>query len=104
MSSSEPILGPALVIVCVAMAVAAALVYRISSLGSPWVVPRAAIRAAIKQYESLGADIVEVSLPHTEHAVGVYYIVAAAECSANLARFDGVRYGHRAAGAASRES
>jgi aspartyl-tRNA(Asn)/glutamyl-tRNA(Gln) amidotransferase subunit A len=56
----------------------------------------AAVRAAIKHYESLGAEIVEVSLPHTEHAVGVYYIVATAEASANLARFDGVRYGHRA--------
>ncbi|HEV7866761.1 MAG TPA: Asp-tRNA(Asn)/Glu-tRNA(Gln) amidotransferase subunit GatA [Chthoniobacteraceae bacterium] len=61
----------------------------------------AAVRAAIRQYESLGAEIVEVSLPNTEHAVGVYYIVATAECSANLARFDGVRYGHRAAGAMS---
>ncbi|MDB6173392.1 MAG: gatA [Chthoniobacteraceae bacterium] len=56
----------------------------------------AAIRTAIKHYESLGAEIVEVSLPHTEHAVGVYYIIATAEASANLARFDGVRYGHRA--------
>ncbi|MEA3209256.1 MAG: aspartyl-tRNA(Asn)/glutamyl-tRNA(Gln) amidotransferase subunit [Chthoniobacter sp.] len=61
----------------------------------------AAIRAAIRHYESLGAEIVEVSLPNTAHAVGVYYIVATAECSANLARFDGVRYGHRAAGASS---
>jgi aspartyl-tRNA(Asn)/glutamyl-tRNA(Gln) amidotransferase subunit A len=59
----------------------------------------AAVRAAIKQYQSLGAEIVEVSLPNTEHAVGVYYIIATAECSANLARFDGVRYGHRAADA-----
>ena len=59
-----------------------------------------AIRTAIRHYESLGAEIVEVSLPNTEHAVGVYYIVATAECSANLARFDGVRYGHRASGAA----
>jgi aspartyl-tRNA(Asn)/glutamyl-tRNA(Gln) amidotransferase subunit A len=57
-----------------------------------------AVRAAIRQYESLGAEIVEVSLPHTEHAVGVYYIIATAEASANLARFDGVRYGHRATG------
>ena len=57
----------------------------------------AAVRAAIRQYESLGAEIVEVSLPHTEHAVGVYYIIATAEASANLARFDGVRYGSRAA-------
>lgn len=54
-----------------------------------------AVRTAIAQYESLGAEIVEVSLPHTEHAVGVYYIIATAEASANLARFDGVRYGHR---------
>jgi len=58
----------------------------------------AAVRAAIRQYESLGAEIVEVSLPHTEHAVGVYYIIATAEASANLARFDAVRYGHRAEG------
>ncbi|MCE9611870.1 MAG: Asp-tRNA(Asn)/Glu-tRNA(Gln) amidotransferase subunit GatA [Chthoniobacter sp.] len=59
----------------------------------------AAVRAAVKHYESLGAEIVEVSLPNTEHAVGVYYIIATAEASANLARFDGVRYGHRAADA-----
>jgi aspartyl-tRNA(Asn)/glutamyl-tRNA(Gln) amidotransferase subunit A len=58
----------------------------------------AAVRSAIRKYESLGAEIVEVSLPHTEHAVGVYYIIATAEASANLARFDGVRYGHRATG------
>lgn len=56
-----------------------------------------AVRSAIRHYESLGAEIVEVSLPNTEHAVGVYYIIATAEASANLARFDGVRYGHRAA-------
>ena len=56
----------------------------------------AAVRAAVKKYEELGAEIIEVSLPNTEHAVGVYYIVATAEASANLARFDGVRYGHRA--------
>jgi aspartyl-tRNA(Asn)/glutamyl-tRNA(Gln) amidotransferase subunit A len=57
---------------------------------------KAAVEAAIKQCESLGAELVEVSLPHTEYAVGVYYIIATAEASANLARFDGVRYGHRA--------
>ena len=56
-----------------------------------------AVRDAIAHYESLGAEIVEISLPHTEHAVGVYYIIATAEASANLARFDGVRYGHRTA-------
>ena len=59
-----------------------------------------AVRDAIAHYESLGAEIVEISLPHTEYAVGVYYIIATAEASANLARFDGVRYGHRAAEAA----
>jgi len=56
-----------------------------------------AVRKAIRHYESLGAEIVEVSLPHTDYAVAVYYILATAEASANLARFDGVRYGHRAA-------
>jgi aspartyl-tRNA(Asn)/glutamyl-tRNA(Gln) amidotransferase subunit A len=55
-----------------------------------------AVRKAIRHYEGLGAEIVEVSLPNTDHAVGVYYIIATAEASANLARFDGVRYGHRA--------
>jgi aspartyl-tRNA(Asn)/glutamyl-tRNA(Gln) amidotransferase subunit A len=55
-----------------------------------------AVRNAIRHFESLGAEIVEVSLPHTEYAVAVYYIVATAEASANLARYDGVRYGHRA--------
>ncbi len=60
----------------------------------------AAVRKAIAQYEALGAEIVEISLPHTDYAVGVYYIIATAEASANLARFDGIRYGHRAAEAA----
>ncbi|MEY2498179.1 MAG: aspartyl-tRNA(Asn)/glutamyl-tRNA(Gln) amidotransferase subunit [Verrucomicrobiota bacterium] len=57
---------------------------------------RAAIDAAVAHFQSLGAEIVEVSLPHTEYAVATYYILATAEASANLARFDGVRYGHRA--------
>ena len=57
---------------------------------------RAAVDAAVKQLNSLGAEIVEVSLPSTENAVAVYYIIATAEASANLARFDGVRYGFRA--------
>jgi aspartyl-tRNA(Asn)/glutamyl-tRNA(Gln) amidotransferase subunit A len=56
----------------------------------------ASVRAAIRHFESLGAEIVDVSLPHTEYAVSVYYIIATAEASANLARYDGVRYGHRA--------
>ena len=55
-----------------------------------------AVRTAIDLYKSQGAEIVEVSLPHTKYAVAVYYIIATAECSANLARFDGVRYGKRA--------
>ena len=50
---------------------------------------------AIKSCEAAGAELVEVSLPHTEYAMAVYYIIAPAEASANLARFDGVRYGHR---------
>ena len=57
----------------------------------------ASIRKAIETCEKAGAEIVDVALPHTEYAIAVYYIVATAEASANLARFDGVRYGHRAA-------
>jgi aspartyl-tRNA(Asn)/glutamyl-tRNA(Gln) amidotransferase subunit A len=57
---------------------------------------RAALDAAIQQMDSLGAEVVDVSLPHTDYAVAVYYILATAEASANLARFDGVRYGYRA--------
>ncbi len=58
-----------------------------------------AVDAAVKQLEKLGAEIVEVSLPHTDYAVATYYIIATAEASANLARFDGVRYCARADGA-----
>jgi aspartyl-tRNA(Asn)/glutamyl-tRNA(Gln) amidotransferase subunit A len=58
---------------------------------------RTAIDAALKQYEALGATLVEVSLPKTELSIPVYYIIAPAEASSNLSRFDGVRYGHRAA-------
>ncbi len=54
-----------------------------------------AVRTAIAQLEALGADIREISLPHTEYALPVYYLVAPSEASANLARFDGVRYGPR---------
>jgi len=53
-------------------------------------------QAAIAQLETLGAEVCEISLPHTEYALPVYYILAPAEASANLARFDGVRYGPRA--------
>ncbi len=54
-----------------------------------------AIRAALASYERLGATLVEISLPHTEYAIAAYYIVATAEASANLARYDGIRYGLR---------
>ena len=54
-----------------------------------------AVEAATKLYERLGARLLEVSLPHTEYAVAAYYIVATAEASSNLARYDGVHYGHR---------
>jgi len=57
---------------------------------------RAAIDAALSQYEKLGAKRVEVSLPRTELSIPVYYILAAAEASSNLSRFDGVKFGHRA--------
>ena len=53
------------------------------------------VKAAIEQLEALGAQAVEISLPHTKYALPVYYLIATAECSANLARFDGVRYGPR---------
>nr|WP_297459251.1 Asp-tRNA(Asn)/Glu-tRNA(Gln) amidotransferase subunit GatA [uncultured Halomonas sp.] len=54
-----------------------------------------AVRDAIKVYESLGASVREVSLPHTELAIPAYYVIAPAEASSNLSRFDGVRFGHR---------
>jgi aspartyl-tRNA(Asn)/glutamyl-tRNA(Gln) amidotransferase subunit A len=56
----------------------------------------AAVEKAIAYYQAQGCEIKEVSLPHTEHCLAAYYIIATAECSSNLARFDGVRYGHRA--------
>jgi aspartyl-tRNA(Asn)/glutamyl-tRNA(Gln) amidotransferase subunit A len=57
-----------------------------------------AVREAVDRCAELGAEIVEVDLPHTEYAIAVYYVIATAEASANLARFDGVRYGARVAG------
>jgi len=58
---------------------------------------RRAVDQAIETYRGLGAELVEVSLPHTEYAVACYYLIATAEASSNLARYDGVRYGRRAA-------
>jgi aspartyl-tRNA(Asn)/glutamyl-tRNA(Gln) amidotransferase subunit A len=60
---------------------------------------RLAMDAAVKQLVKLGAELVEISLPHTDYAVATYYIIATAEASANLARFDGIRYGARVEGA-----
>ena len=57
---------------------------------------RQSVEAAIEKFKEMGAEIVNVSLPHTEYAVPVYYLIATAEASSNLARYDGVRYGFRA--------
>lgn len=57
----------------------------------------AAVEAAIAEYKKLGATVVEISLPNTRLSIPVYYVLAPAEASSNLSRFDGVRYGHRAA-------
>jgi aspartyl-tRNA(Asn)/glutamyl-tRNA(Gln) amidotransferase subunit A len=56
---------------------------------------RSRVEDALRVYESLGATLVDVSLPHTEYALATYYIIAPAECSSNLARYDGVRFGMR---------
>jgi len=55
-----------------------------------------AVKQAVDVYRSLGAEVIEVSLPHTKYAVATYYLVACSEASSNLARYDGVHYGHRA--------
>jgi aspartyl-tRNA(Asn)/glutamyl-tRNA(Gln) amidotransferase subunit A len=57
---------------------------------------RAAVRAAVDRFAGLGAEIGEVSLPHTDYALSAYYLIAPSEASSNLARYDGVRYGYRA--------
>jgi aspartyl-tRNA(Asn)/glutamyl-tRNA(Gln) amidotransferase subunit A len=60
---------------------------------------QAAVADAVKTFKELGAEVVAVSLPYTEYALATYYIIAPAEASSNLARYDGVRYGHRTAAA-----
>lgn len=57
---------------------------------------RASVEAAVDVYRELGAEIVDIELPHAQYSIAVYYIIATAEASSNLARFDGVRYGFRA--------
>jgi aspartyl-tRNA(Asn)/glutamyl-tRNA(Gln) amidotransferase subunit A len=59
---------------------------------------RQAVESAIDKLKQLGCEIIPVSLPHTPYAIPTYYLIATAEASSNLARFDGVRYGHRARG------
>lgn len=56
---------------------------------------RASVEAALKKCEELGAEIIDISLPNTEHAVAAYYVIAPSEASANLSRYDSVRFGHR---------
>ena len=60
---------------------------------------KSAVDTAVTKFQELGAQVVEISLPHTDYAVATYYIIATAEASANLARFDGIRYGARVDGA-----
>jgi aspartyl-tRNA(Asn)/glutamyl-tRNA(Gln) amidotransferase subunit A len=67
--------------------------YELSSGVDPQV--KSAVAAAIKMYQSLGAEVVEVSLPHTEFGIAAYYVIAPCEASSNLARYDGVHFGHR---------
>ena len=65
---------------------------------SPCAPPGAAeaVAAAVQQLRDLGAEVVDVDLPHTEYAIATYYVLCTAEASSNLARYDGVRFGHRA--------
>ncbi len=59
---------------------------------------RSAVDQAVTQFSELGAEIVEIQLPHSDYAIATYYLIATAEASANLARFEGIRYGHRVDG------
>jgi aspartyl-tRNA(Asn)/glutamyl-tRNA(Gln) amidotransferase subunit A len=64
---------------------------------------RTAVEAGIQRLKEAGAEVVSVDLPHTEYVIPTYYILASAEASSNLARYDGVRYGHRSSGEGSLE-
>src|SRR5205085_12096737 len=55
----------------------------------------ACVEQGVKVYQSLGAELVEISLPHTEYGIAAYYVIAPCEASSNLARYDGVHFGHR---------
>lgn len=59
----------------------------------------AAVRESAAKLESMGAEIIDISLPHTEYAVATYYVITPSEVSSNMARFDGIRYGHTVSGA-----
>ncbi len=56
---------------------------------------KSAVEAAIKKYQEMGAELVDISLPHTEYGIAAYYVIAPCEASSNLARYDGVHFGHR---------
>ncbi len=56
---------------------------------------QASIQSAVNEFKKLGAEIIEIDLPHIELSIAAYYVIAPAECSSNLSRFDGVRFGHR---------
>ncbi len=58
---------------------------------------KAAVEAATRQYQALGARLIDISLPHTEYGIAAYYVIAPCEASSNLARYDGVHFGHRTA-------
>ncbi len=89
-----PVLGDALTGDVSGLTIGLPREYFVTEGVDPGVLSR--VREAIGVFEEAGAKFVEVSLPHTEYTIATYYLIATAEASSNLARFDGVRYGHRA--------